>query len=184
MVEAMQHRGAFAGWTTERVGALLKDVFNDCLVKLDREAFIGFSCTVDLRAHRLVSAEHPHMKSPEALCTAHCVDIVTKAARYLYQPDGPPPRSIEMTFDRGEPYGPLAQAAWGSDPPPWWADAVLSIGVADWRAVRGLQAADLGAWTWNRHYTKQDQDWLAAGVTIMKAQFHRFYGEAELRALP
>ena len=91
---------------------------------------------------------------------------------------------MELYFDRGEPFSELVKEQWNREPdPPWWADAVVDVADSDARRVMALQAADLCAWTWNRHYAKEDLEWLVAGVMLMVPHAHYFYGEDELRNL-
>jgi hypothetical protein len=147
------------GWTRDRVGALLRDIFNECFSKTGwgdfKDKFYGASCTVNLADYAKASAER-FLKEPEAICVDH---VVTIALMALPENLALPIRKegqIELFFDKGEPFMHKVDRIWRSKPNHQLKGPlrlVSSIVTADMRQVIGLQAADFLAWHTNRYYT-------------------------------
>jgi hypothetical protein len=168
MKDANALRGEFSaanGWTRRHVQRLLADLFNRCFSPVGPyrevpDALVGASCWVDLEAYRRVCEIHPHFaeKRPEALCVDHvvtialgqlCPGVERMALRDLIERR----QSIDLFFDRGEPFRRQIQRVWDSRP--WHRLAmplrlVNSIRAVDRTSSAAIQAADYLAWHTNR----------------------------------
>jgi hypothetical protein len=173
MTEAVHFNKGYAGWSEERVRRLWLDLIN-LLGHVDRSAFIGFSCTVDLHGHKAVAGQLAQIRSPVQIC----IDFSFGQALSMLRNEQD---VMELFFDRGELF---ARTIRKYRQTAWWSKYVCSISeVQDMRESYGTQAADTLAWTANRYYSCGNNDkwgmWFAA-LVLVKDQFHQLYDEQAL----
>jgi hypothetical protein len=194
MSDAYLLRKEFAktkGWTKDRVNALLRDLFNECLSKTGRgdfkDEFYGASCTVNLEDYAKASADMPSrsLKEPEAICVDHVVTIALRALpENLALPLGKEGR-VELFFDKGESFMHKVDRIWRSKPNNRLKgplQLVSSIAAADMREVIGLQAADFLAWHTNRYYTHgfdEPTGAIAQGMRLFSTPLFEYYCDYE-----
>ncbi len=196
MNEARSLKGEFAarkGWTKDRVNVLLQDLFNECLSPIGwgefKGEFYGASCTVNLEDYRRACADMP-LNEPEAICVDCVVTVALRALpENLEQPFGKE-GSVEICFDKGEPFMHKVDKIWRSKPNNQLEgplQLVRSIGAKDMRDVIGLQAADFLAWHTNRYYTHgfREPTGAFAGITRVMAtpMFEWYYDYDRLKEL-
>lgn len=158
MKEAVHLEGEFShrnGWNIQKVFSLVTDLLM-YLQTLDKQRFRQFACTVDLVAHRKLSAEGHQLNDPIVICNDHCPYSVL--AWYLTAHPAEIIHSAHYFFDQGEPFEESFRQKWieekqrmispgGLDM--FWS-VIKSVGSADMRSKPALQAADLLAWATNR----------------------------------
>lgn len=166
MVEGRGPRDAYAGWTPQQVEKLIRDLLNQCLMPLGREAgdegLYAAYCTIEREDYERACEDLPELRGKGF--AAICAEFVTCVALRLLPQDPAKPEGhrlgrVELTFDRGEAFQPAIEAAWQrvKDRPEGRRgplSLVSKISSADWRDVPGLQAADDLAWHVNRWRTK------------------------------
>jgi hypothetical protein len=159
MSEAMSLKNRFSpqnSWNRDKLTELTKDLWNvigqyrwtsDSPVNSNLNAR---SCTVVMRDYRRAKLERPRLREPEALCTGFCLHgLPFDLDSQLEHP------KIILTFDRGEAflntvyrgwvkYKKRTDAGW-----PKQFKNIISGGAAN---LCPMQAADLVAWTINKHH--------------------------------
>ncbi len=161
MKEAVHLNGEFShrnGWNIQKVFSLVTDLLM-YLQTLDKQRFRQFACTVDLVAHRNLSAQGYELHDPIEICNGNCPYSVL--AWYVTAYPGII-HSAQYLFDQGEPFEKPFRQKWieekqrkispgGLDM--FWS-VIKSVASADMRSNLALQAADLLAWATNRSLSK------------------------------
>jgi hypothetical protein len=96
--EAMHNQGGYAGWNSDRVAALLVDLFN-VLGQSDRVDPLAISCSINLKDYGACKKDIPKLRSPEAICLDVCFGL---AVRHPWRDSG-----MELVFDRCEGFHPI-----------------------------------------------------------------------------
>lgn len=198
MKEANALRGEFAadrGWTREGVDRLLADLHNRCFSPFGphrhvAEALVGAACWIDLDAYASVCQAHPHFaeKKPEALCVDYVVGVALKrlvpGERIKWSELVARGQSVELFFDRNEPYLHQIKRIWEASP--WHRRSrplqlVTLIATVERESSAPQQAADFLAWLTNRDLSSQDGDLLARTRAFFSSHcFRREYNYDEL----
>lgn len=158
------------GWTKEKVDTLIWRLIRECIIpagKMERGLF-GVNVTVETQDWKRAALELPAMKSwsPVALCA----EVVARMAIQYLPPQVPgrPAGTVELFFDRNEPFEPEIKKSWNEaqDRPEGQRGALARIAsiVSSNDSVPGIQAADYFAWHLNRWYTDE-------GVNVSKSLY-------------
>lgn len=159
--DAEAFRNDFADWDPARLRKLQEQLLDFLGTHTHRRGIIHASCTVNLVDYRRARSEIPAIKQkPEELCAYHVAVIALGQL-----PDNPsaPLRKdglLELFFDRDEPFRHPVQKEWEARKRDRSTDImsrIVSIATVDHRDVLEIQAADLMAWSTNRHYTTGEQ---------------------------
>jgi hypothetical protein len=153
MKEAMSGSKGYLGWSLNRVKPMIKDL-NRVLFKFN-EQVSGAVCTVNLDDYQLAKkhiAGHPD--SPECICVDTCVSAIA-IPRYCKD------RSLHLYFDKNEPFLHKINRVWLENKKrkeAGWPRQIQGIVKINSQSEIGVQAADVIAWIFNRHYTIGDHE--------------------------
>lgn len=142
-----------AGWTEERVNALVLDAVH-LLQELDKDKFCAFACTVDVTARDKLVSEGTVIGAPVEICAEVCVG----SAFFWYLEKHS--ESVELAyifFDQGERFMNGIRQKWLEKHKPlnrislepFWG-LVVNVQPVDMRDTPPIQAADLVAWAITR----------------------------------
>ena len=159
------------GWNRLKVGELVKDLWNVLgQYRWTEDLSLGSnlnarSCTVVMADYRRAKAERPKLREPEALCTGFCfhrlpIDLDSQ----LEHPE------VILVFDRGEPFLDTVNRGWNrykNLPDAGWPKQIKEIKFGRAANLCPMQAADLVAWTINKHVRTPDGYPGALGAIIM-----------------
>lgn len=187
MADAKALQGDFSpelGWTEQGVDVLIGALFNRCFsprgMHVDlTNALVGAACSVDLEAYARVCQQYPHFseKLPEALCVDHVVGVAIQRLvgdqdRMAWEDLHSRRQSIELFFDRNEPFRHQIQRVWQARR---WKHRtkplklVHNIQGSD-RHTPPLQAADFLAWHANRDMCSESGDLEARMMASLSAR--------------
>lgn len=172
--EAMSLNDRFSrenGWTPQKVDGLVKEFWNvigqyrwtkEFSLKSNLNAR---SCTVVMDDYRRAKLERPRIREVEALCTSFCshalpIDLDSN----LEYPE------IVLVFDRGEAFLDTIYRNWVKYkklPDAGWPMQIKDIVPMGAQNLCPMQAADLVAWTINKHHRSPDGYPDALGSIIM-----------------
>jgi hypothetical protein len=181
MNELLRGDGPFHGWEDGAKRAFVKDLFN-VLGRMDREDFVGSTLTIDLTDYRKLAAGKPSAKPAEAVC----VDFVmTHAFAHRRFTDG----RAEIFFDCDESFIKYLERIWSRNRynASSWAGYISTVAPVEMRALLPVQAADLLAWSANRFYASEKEDFWRTCLlnTVIALEHYRaFYQEASLLKHP
>jgi len=171
MKEAIARKGPFQGWNKAK-----RDWFVNGLITFFKmhQAEYGrlkaFTSSVDLEAHREISARIPGLPVPARMCAR---GIMSKVIDWYRAFPDPILDVMDFYFDRDEAFMQHLDADWKS--PEFrkrhlvW-ELVRTIAPVDMKTTPGIQVADLFAWARTRIDTRRPGD--------------RFYGPAGLLCHP
>jgi hypothetical protein len=155
MNEAMFGTGGYTGWKIDQVKRLVKDLCN-ILFQYNGKIH-GAVCTVNLddycRAKRIISG---HPDSPECICVDTCVSAIAIPPYYRNRR-----RVLRLYFDKNEPFLHKINRVWERNKRRnggGWPLQIAIIASVDMHIEYGVQAADLIAWIFNRHYNTGDHE--------------------------
>jgi hypothetical protein len=174
--EAMHNKGGYSAWNTDRVMALVNDLFK-VIGDRDRMDVVAISSSIQLNDYKAVKAKIPNLKQPEAISLDWCFGTTL---RHPARDSG-----IELYFDRKENFYPILRKLWKHQGKPgavWWASYVVGIEeVNDMRDWPEIQAADLLAWLANRYYTTVETDdtwgWQLFRTFLLRSHYHLLFNE-------
>jgi hypothetical protein len=174
MTDAMSLKKRFSpqnGWSRGKVAELVKDLWNvigkyrwtdDVPVNSNLNAC---SCTVVMSDYRRAKLQRPRLREPEALCTAFCLHgIPFDLDSRLEHPE------IILTFDRGEAFRKTVYRGWVKFKKltnAGWPKQFKKIEAGSAADKCPIQAADLVAWTLNKHHKTPDGYPETVGLVIM-----------------
>jgi len=167
MVEARSLTKGFdksLGWTHPKVDELIRNLINECFAtegwSKGEDRIVAAYCTIEAADYEKACKEIPHLKE-KASPIDICAEYVTRVALGLLPQNPDKPRgyrkgTVEMFFDRNEPFKAKVERAWNKAKKNKKGPLGLisAIGESDMRETPGLQAADYLAWHVNRWYTK------------------------------
>ena len=180
MKELLRGEGPFHDWEDRAKIAFVKDLFN-VMARMDRGDFLGSSLTVDLKDYRKL-AKNPSVKPAEAVC----IDFVmTHAFAHSRFSDG----RAEIFFDRDESFIKHLERIWSRNKhdASSWAAYISTVAPVEMNEVLPVQAADLLAWSVNRYFALEEQDFWRACVlnTVIALEHYRaFYQETHVLKHP
>ena len=175
----LKNRGAFAGWSVDRLSLLVMELFS--LIPAD----LQFSCcTVDLAEFERAKPRLLGVKSAAQACTEWCfaklripADVATDESAV-----------VSLYYDCNEPFLRHVDKHWRSVPENkrrGWKRQVASIStVANARLVPAMQLADVAAWVTNRHFSTGDMDnwWLSLELSTLRNRERVLYEHDNLIA--
>ena len=160
MVEASSLRKGFKGWTEDEVVVLVTEL---CLLTAEIHRgclFQGFRFTMDNGAHRRWKAIGDLDPIPKNVA----IGMFHRAATWYIKtlPKDQIVKPLVLLFDKDEPYINVVENEWKignrARDFPWWG-MINSISPVNMRAVPGVQAADMLAWSINRVRSSGSADW-------------------------
>jgi Protein of unknown function (DUF3800) len=144
------------------------DLVMKCLMymqHLDKKRFRMFHCTIDLAVWRKLKGETYQLPEPIDLCNKFCseavigwyllrypdvIDPINGAIHFFFDKDEAFKQSFEDAWIRESRKIDLTQGKWSS-----W-KLVKEVAAVEMKEVPGVQAADILAWSVNRHITSPD----------------------------
>jgi hypothetical protein len=163
MADAMKQGQEFSGWTIGQVKALVFE-----LVKaINCHSLYGAVCTVNLVDYK--RAKHhlrTHPDSPESICVEQCVNAI-------HIPPGceRAPGLLHLYFGQNDKFRHKIGRVWDRTKKrkdAGWPLQIAQIDTVNSREVFGIQAADVVAWIFNRHYTIGDQEDMWFWVSLLQ----------------
>ncbi len=180
MKELLRGEGPFYGWEDRAKIAFVKDLFN-ALGQMEREDFIGCTLTVDLGDYRKL-ARNPSVEPAEAVCVDFVMNHAFAHSRFAGG-------RAEIFFDRDESFIKYLERVWSRNKhnASSWAAYISTVAPVEMYEVLPVQAADLLAWSANRYYASEEQDFWRTCLlnTVIALEHYRaFYQEADLLKHP
>lgn len=161
MSDAQALKGTFSrekGWTEELVGDIVRDLWNvigqfrACERFQSGTNMIASSCSVVRKGYDRAKKEKPRLRSLEAICLNFCFNVLP---RDIDSDKNHP--EVSLVFDTNEPFLKTIHSNWikyRGRSEAGWPSQIKSIDKGNSLGLAPLQAADLLAWTINKHHRK------------------------------
>lgn len=190
MADAMSLKRDFSqanGWSQEKVQKLVWDLW--AIVGRFRATdgfrlgtnLVGSSCTVTMENYRRAKFENPQLRSPEAICTQYCVSVIPRDIDSdIAYPE------ISLVFDQNEDFRHPIYRNWQryrGKREAGWPRQVKAIDEASSSNTPPLQAADLLAWTMNKHH-RNPSFWKIVSVILLEHFSKTYDYEAIMTQFP
>jgi hypothetical protein len=131
--------------------------------------------------YRRAKFENPQLRSPEAICTQYCVSVIPRDIDSdIAHPE------ISLVFDQNEDFRHPIYRNWQRFRNRWdagWPRQVKTIDQASSSNTPPLQAADLLAWTMNKHQRKPSF-WKMASILLLEHFSKTYDYEAIMTQFP
>jgi hypothetical protein len=163
--------GEFARFSEERRNALVSDAL-DYLQRLPKSAYCAIVCTIDVQAHRLLSAEGFRMTDSHIICAECCIGL---AYQWRYENHLGSPEAFDIFFDQNEPFMHDFRQRWLSERKTqqriisnlFWG-LIGDVKAVDMKVTPALQAADMLAWGISRRHSGRRRPMLLLSDVIEK----------------
>ena len=171
MKEAINLSGSFTlanGWNRTKVGELLKDLIS-VIGTFKKVPMRAIACTVLLQDYQSVRKKGIELPPVEQLCVTQCIGVALVWYTGLpgtHNSSHLPEKSVDLHFDRGEPFRAHASDAWNNKTLRMRSSfkAIRQISESAMKSTPGLQMADMLAWAHNREYGKGGHEALCHAI--------------------